>query len=571
MNRASGPSPEARWEWISEAVRAFAEQTGELDRLLPVVARYFGSAVNAACVLRLRSADGRFLNPSGLWCPDRSFESALRRTVAAGPVRIDAARIAELAMRSPSPIRLERVSVADFGVELRSEQASITSMIEGSPAIVVPLRGRRDGFGVAYVLRGAGSPPFSAEHEDLLEDLAGQAVVALGHALRIRALKEENAEFRRQALGSGARDAQKAPRDAIVTLAGGLAHDYDNLIAAIRMCTNLLLEHTPPDDPLHAEVEAVRQACDRAAELTPKLSMLAHRRFLEPELLDPLEVIRGFQPGLQELVAGQPRLHIELGESSTERIIADRPQFIQAIIDLVTAACRAASTSELVRLSASFRLVPRENLFGLVPGRYAAISVEYGDGDPAPGAVARWARPVPSRWSEPGAGLPLAAVAAFGHQNGGVLNTAYRGEAGVTVSLFLPVVLEVGAEPAATGPSAVPATGMETVLLALGHVAQRAELRFTLRRHGYQVLDTQTAKHSLDVARAFPEAIHLILVDARSTELAAQLALVRPESVVHPVGSVDEGEGGIDPNTDDASLLSQIRAVLVASLRRPPS
>ena len=529
--------PASRWQVLSEAVRAFAETTEAIDSLLPVVARYVGMSVNATCVIRLLSEDGRFLNPSALWCPQSEMESLVRRTLAAAPVRVRRGTTAYEAMHAVEPVRLLKVVLADLGVELRPEHESLRREIEPGPLLLLPLRNRDAGYGLVYLIRRPDEPGFSNDELELVRDLGDQAAVALGNALRIRTLQNENAAFKRD-VGRGELsvvDPSVQRADAMTSLAFGLAHDYDNLISVIRMCTNLQLEALGANDPLLADLERVRAACEDAAQLTPLLTVLAQRQFLEPELVDPVPCLETMRGGLEQILEPMGTLHFELEKDGVRHCVCvDRPQFVQAISDLMLNARNALVPPGHVRLAVSLREIADDDLLGIPGGAYSVISIEDDGVGMDTETLSRATRPFFSRWDRSrSTGIGLASVVAFAQQSGGTLAVTSRPRGGSTISLFLPVVDQPNAQ--MQGRHAH--DGIETILLAVSDFAYRAELRSLLRRHGYQVLEVHTSEQAVAVARAFDDPVHLIIYEDQSASLADALTMYRPNAARLPVGA----------------------------------
>ena len=150
---------------------------------------------------------------------------------------------------------------------------------------------------------------------------------------------------------------------------------------------------------------------------------------------------------------------------------------------------------------------------------------------------------------------------AFARQAGGTLTAAARRGGGTTVALLLPLVTDFGAELMPPGRL----DGIETVLLSVTHVGYRSELRFLLRRHGYQVLDVQTPQRGQAVAQAFSEPIHLIIADADADAHLAELQRQRPEAAV--LRATHEEDSGVSEailvrGKQEAEVLARIRRAI---------
>ena len=430
---------------------------------------------------------------------------------------------------------MQRATAADLDIELRPQLGPTGDTFQSGPLLLLALTTRDNALGLVYLMRGDHEPGFDHDEGVLVEDLCDQAAVALGNALHIRSLLTENEAIRRD---HGAAPADGPPRrqlrhlDAMAALASGLAHDYDNLISIIQMCANLRWDAVGNDAEALAELEQVRAACERASELTPLLSTLTRRQVLQPELLDPAVVVEELREGWEDLFSTGTTLHINL-EDMGRRICADRSQFVEALTDLVVNACRATQSSGAVYLRVYARHVTDDDLLGVRPGPYTVMSIEDDGAGMEPKTIARIARPFfPRRTADEGSGVGLATVMAFAHQNEGTVTVASVPGRGSTVSMLLPIVSE-----SMLAPAWRPTTldGVETILLVVKDFGYRGELRSLFRRYGYQVLDVHTPRQAVDVADAFDEPIHLLVVDVGAAQLSARLHRRRPEASVLPV------------------------------------
>lgn len=562
-----------RWSFVFEAERAFAETAGTLERLLPLVAQHVGTRGNANCMIRLLSTDRRFLNPSAVWSLDPQIEPVLRRTVAAAPIRVRPGTLAHQALNEPIPLIEGRVRLSGLGVDLRPEHEHLRDELEPMALGLLVLKKGDEPTGLVYLMRGPAQAQFTADEVDLVQELVGRASVSIGHALTIQGLQAENAILRGGTSTPRSVDDQlrSARLDALAALATGLAHDYDNLISVVRMCTNLALETMAPDDPRHEELADVRQACERAAELTPRLSLLAHRRSLQPELLDPAATVQQFRAELERVLHRQGTIQVDVADDGVV-VCVDRGQFLEALTALVLHARGAARGRINVVVEA--HTVTDEDLIGVLPGRYAVISVDGGSE-----GTASLPSSLESRSSDDRAtGLGLALVAAFAQQSAGTMTTAGRPDGGTTVSLFLPVVTASPPGPSTPGTNRR-LDGIETVLLVVGDVGERGRLRSVLRRFGYQVLDAATEARAVEVASTYAEEIHLIIVASGAIGLTARLASLRPNAAwlsasttgrVAPVttgarGDYPPGDAPADeltPDQEASQILARVRHAL---------
>src|SRR5438132_10870428 len=100
--------------------------------------------------------------------------------------------------------------------------------------------------------------------------------------------------------------------EAIGKLAGGVAHDFNNLVTIITGYSDMLLSRIGPEDPMRRELEQIKKAGDRAHSLTRQLLAFSRRQMLQPKVLDLNAVVTNLEPMLQRLIRENIELLIEL-------------------------------------------------------------------------------------------------------------------------------------------------------------------------------------------------------------------------------------------------------------------
>src|SRR5204863_7341187 len=135
-----------------------------------------------------------------------------------------------------------------------------------------------------------------------LNNLVG--VVEDGHMVRTWGSQRDITERRR--LEDQVRQAQKV--EAVGRLAGGIAHDFNNILTAILGTAQLLQAELKPDSPHYTEVEEIRRAAERAADLTRQLLAYSRRQVLAPRVLDVNVVVAGLEPMLRRLIGEDVQL-----------------------------------------------------------------------------------------------------------------------------------------------------------------------------------------------------------------------------------------------------------------------
>ena len=267
-----------------------------------------------------------------------------------------------------------------------------------------------------------------------LHDPAVHAVVANHRDISDRKAVEAMLREREEQL----RQAQKM--EAVGRLAGGVAHDFNNVLTAIFGYTDLLLDQLRLDDPRRSDVEEIRRAADRAATLTRQLLAFSRKQVMQPRTLDLNDVITSIRKLLARLVGEDIRVEIHT-DPSLVSVRADPGQIEQVLMNLTANARDAmpeggtltiATRNEQVK--AKIPLRP-----GLLTGRYAVVEVtDSGVGMPE-AVVARIFEPFyTTKELGKGTGLGLATVYGIVKQTGGGIYVESKEGKGTTFLVYLP-------------------------------------------------------------------------------------------------------------------------------------
>jgi PAS domain S-box-containing protein len=361
-------------------------------------------------------------------------------------------------------------------------------------------------------------------------DASGK-VLGVSNTMRdLRALRRAEEAVRRTE--DQLRQAQKM--EAVGRLAGGVAHDFNNILSVILSYSALILIEEEPGSPTGADVEEIRQAALRAASLTQQLLMFSRQQVLEPRVLDLNEVLRGVAKML-ERVLGEDIDLVAAPASDVGRIQADRSSVEQVIMNLVINARdampqggRLTIETANVELDAAYG---RDHL-GVTPGPHVMLAVtDTGTGmDRA--TQARIFEPFFTT-KEPGKGTGLGLATVFGitQQCGGSVWVYSEPGKGTVFKVYFP---RVDARLDRAVPARAPVTrcGTETILLVEDQEQVREVARGILAKHGYQVLVAQNAGEAILLCEKHPGPIHLLVTDVvmpqmSGPELAKRLASTR--------------------------------------------
>jgi two-component system cell cycle sensor histidine kinase/response regulator CckA len=319
--------------------------------------------------------------------------------------------------------------------------------------------------------------------------------------------------------------AQSQKMQAIGQLAGGVAHDFNNVLTAIIGYSDLLLANHRPTDPAFQDIMQIKQNANRAAGLVRQLLAFSRRQTLRPQVLQLGDVLSDLQMLLSRLVGEKVALDLRHGRDLW-LVKADLNQFEQVIVNLVVNARDAMPDGGSVVLRTR-NFTPADcaefNEKSLVPADYVAIEVEdNGQGIP-PDIKNKIFEPFfTTKEVGKGTGLGLAMVYGIVKQTGGyVFCTSTVGE-GTTFHILLPRhIADVNDEPAKkeVAKPAADLTGHGTILLVEDEEAVRAFGARALTARGYTVIEAATGMDALEIIDQDPTAIDLIVSDVVMPEM----------------------------------------------------
>jgi len=310
---------------------------------------------------------------------------------------------------------------------------------------------------------------------------------------------------------------QAQKMEAVGRLAGGVAHDFNNILTAIGGYTDLLLADLPPDDPRRQDVDEIHRAADRAAALTQQLLAFSRRQVLQPKVVDLNALVQNVEKLLRRLIGEDVILAAVLAPDAG-RVRADPGQIEQVIVNLAVNARdampgggRLTIETRNVELDAAYAAEHRT----VVPGPYVSIAVS----DTGTGM----SNDVQAHLFEPffttkevgkGTGLGLATVYGIVKQSGGTIWVYSELGHGTTIKVYLPRVDDPADALTKAGPTdAASLRGTETILLVEDEPAVRAVARQVLTRQGYTVLEAPDGQAALTMVDATRPSIDLVLTD----------------------------------------------------------
>lgn len=359
---------------------------------------------------------------------------------------------------------------------------------------------------------------------------------------------------------------QARKMEAIGRLAGGVAHDFNNILTGIQGYTQLSLEEIPADADVRLNLEEIGRAAERAARLTRQLLAFSRRQMMQPRVVDPNETVEELRDMLTRLIGEDVALSTALSPGAG-CVLVDPGQLEQVIVNLSVNARDAMPTGgEVTIRTAGVRLEAGDlvDADGLKPGEYVELDVsDTGSGMP-PEVIDRMFEPFfTTKEFGKGTGLGLSTVYGVVKQSGGHIRVESRPGAGTTFRVLFP---RVEGEPERLPERPAPAIehAGETILLVEDDTAVRNLAGRVLRRRGYQVVEARDGAEAWVVFRSDPNAIHLVLSDVVMPELGGR-------ELIERVVSARPGLPAIlmSGYTDDVILRHGAREVGAGFLEKP--
>jgi len=313
----------------------------------------------------------------------------------------------------------------------------------------------------------------------------------------------------RRDLESQFRQSQKM--EAVGQLAGGVAHDFNNLITVMLNFGRFVQEDLGPGHPSAADLEEVLKAAERASALTRQLLALSRRHVFQPQMLDLNEVIGGMEKMLHRLIGEDVDLRV-LANARSPQVFADRGNLEQVLLNLVVNAREAMPDGG--KLTVETQDVDLDQPVGILqasPGPYVMLAVTDTGAGMSPATQARIFEPFFTTKGE-GTGLGLSTVHQIVRQAKGDLQLYSARGRGTTFRVYVPRA-DVGGAKEGPAPAARALTGAETLLVAEDEQAVRAALVRALGGAGYAVLEAATPEEALAVSRGHAGTVDLLVTD----------------------------------------------------------
>jgi two-component system, cell cycle sensor histidine kinase and response regulator CckA len=324
--------------------------------------------------------------------------------------------------------------------------------------------------------------------------------------------------------------------ESVGRLAGGVAHDFNNMLSVILGHTQLSLDAINDSHPLSLHLQEINKAAQRSADLTRQLLAFARKQTISPKVLDLNETISGLLTMLQRLIGEDIDL-AWLPGSNLWPIRMDPAQVNQIMTNLAVNSRDAIEQVGRITIETENLTLDADYCAdhpGFVAGDFVVLSAS----DNGRGME----KEILNHLFEPffttkkvgeGTGLGLATVYGIVKQNDGFINVYSEPGRGTTFKVYFPKAVRLPAEEKEIVPPAPPKGGTETIFLVEDEPAVQKLTKIMLERLGYTVIAASAPNSAIRLAGEYAGEIHLLLVDVVMPEmtgrdLSEQLHSIRP-------------------------------------------
>jgi PAS domain S-box-containing protein len=309
---------------------------------------------------------------------------------------------------------------------------------------------------------------------------------------------------------------QSQKMEGIGRLAGGVAHDFNNILGVIQMQAELLRMEGNLDDTQLSCISEIEQAAERATNLTRQMLLFSRRKAMQPRDMDLNGIITGMTKMLQRILGDDIRVNISCWQEPLY-VHIDPGMVDQLLLNLCVNSRDAMPKGGRIIVETS--RVHSDEIHSLrnpatQPGEYACLAVMDTGSGIAPEHLPHIFEPFfTTKDVGKGTGIGLATVFGIVQQHNGWIDVTSTQGIGTTFRIYLPLLPAAEIEMAEHLPATTNSRGSETLLLVEDDPSLRILVRSILTRLGYQLLEAPTAMEALPVWEAHRGSIHLLLTD----------------------------------------------------------
>ncbi len=405
---------------------------------------------------------------------------------------------------------------------------------------------------------------------ELLEGVAGHIGAAL---------MQKRHEDEKHTLEAQLQHAQKI--EAIGRLAGGVAHDFNNMLTIIMGHAQLGLMKIAPDSPIADDLNEIIKSSERSADLTRQLLAFARKQTVAPKVLDLNETVSGMLKMLQRLIGEDICLNWHPTPNLWE-VKVDPSQIDQILANLCVNARDSIANVGKITIETGSNVIDEEYCSqnaGFMMGEYVRLAVSDDGCGMDKETMAQIFEPFfTTKGPGEGTGLGLATVYGIVRQNEGFINVYSEPGLGTTFTIYLPRY-SGKVEKSQTIDTLEPfKRGKETILLVEDEPAILKITTMILRKQGYTILAANTPKEAIRLASEHADKIHLLMTDVvmpemNGKELSKKLQSLYPQlkclymsgytaNVIANHGVLETGVNFIQKPYNMDTLADKLREVL---------
>jgi PAS domain S-box-containing protein len=359
---------------------------------------------------------------------------------------------------------------------------------------------------------------FWARLEATVAQDAGGAPVC--HLVMSDITERKRAEEEKARLEAQLQQAQKM--ESVGRLAGGVAHDFNNMLGVILGHTEMALDQVEPAQPLHAALTEIRSAASRSADLTRQLMAFARRQTIAPKVLDLNETVTGMLKMLKRLIGEDVDLHWQPA-ADLWPVRVDPSQIDQILANLCVNARDAISGVGKMTIEMGNRTFEEGYCAahaGFVPGEYVLLAVSDNGCGMDNETLSHLFEPFfTTKGMGQGTGLGLATIYGIVKQNHGFIDVYSQPDRGTAFKIYLPRYVGQAGQARREGAPGPLVRGQETILLVEDEPAVLKMTTMMLKRQNYTVLAAGTPGEAIALAREHAGEIHLLVTDVVMPEM----------------------------------------------------
>jgi signal transduction histidine kinase/ActR/RegA family two-component response regulator len=375
--------------------------------------------------------------------------------------------------------------------------------------------------------------------------------------------------------------AQASKMESVGRLAGGVAHDFNNMLGVILGHVEMALEQVDTDGPLYDDLEEIQKAAQRSVDLTRQLLTFARKQIISPKVLDLNDTVAGMLKMLQRLIGEDIQLSWRPGHLLWP-VNVDPSQIDQILVNLCINSRDAISGVGSISIETRNAVITEddgEQRPELTAGEYCLLEVKDNGSGISPEDIVTIFEPFfTTKPMGKGTGLGLATVYGIVKQNRGCVTVDSRPGKETVFKIFLPRFSDSRPLEALKSNGALLVGGKETILLVEDDPSILKMAEIMIRRLGYNVLCAPTPSEAIRYASEYHGEIHLLITDVIMPEmsgrdLASRLLEQKPDlrllfmsgytaDLINPHGVLSEGIQFIQKPFSKSDLAASIRKAI---------